>query len=417
MQVDDTGISSWERASRELNAEFGGNRLMHCHHLNGQRLSLGFSSVSACTAATHGKGTPEICAYADSGIVAEDCYGGLARIIRGNQEEDGPCTGCRFLVETLLPAEFTAEFFSEVSIHNFDGCNSACVYCPGSEGTLPVKYEATCDHEVFFGRLLSEGVIRQGETVVPWGGAEPTTLQTFEETCEFFVSNRISQVINTSGIKFSPGIERALHQRLATVQVSVDSGTEETFRSVKRNRHYHEVWGNIQRYAETGGHVSVKYILLSLNSDPEEVEVFIERCLAAGVRTVNISADARAIFDRPEDVDPITEKELVAAASIYHLAIKNGMEAVIGDIWTPEQRMAVASGGKAAVLSDQVAELTAHVAVLAGEIAASAGREDSLRQLVTAFEESLSWRLTGPVRAASRFVRRSGVVSNRTPGP
>ncbi len=408
MRSSDTTDSSWERAAQELDAEFGGRRLMHCHLLNGQRFSINFDTVSACCSATHTKGTPQICSYADSRLVAEDYFEGLARIIRENQEEDGPCTGCRFLVETSLSEQFTAPFFSEVSIHNFDGCNSACIYCYGSEGTLPVKFEATCDHRTFFSTLLEQGAIRPGETVVPWGGAEPTTLKTFEETCDFFVSNRISQVINTSGIKFSPGIEKALQEGLATVQVSVDSGTEEAFRRVKRNRHYHEVWENIGRYAATGGDVSVKYILLSLNSDLSEIEAFVDRCTAAGVKSVCISADARAIFDRPADVDPITEKELVAAATLYRLATKNGMVASLADIWTPEQRMAIVSSVSAATLGERVAELDERVAALGEEVAASAGREAALKQSVAALEESLSWRVTKPLRAASRLVRGGG---------
>ena len=403
MQVDETGISPWERVSRELNAEFGGQRLMHCHLLNGQRFSLAFDSVSACCSATHSKYTPTICDYAGSRIAAEDYVNGLARIIRENQGEDGPCTGCRFLVETSVPARFAAEFFSEISIHNFDGCNSACVYCWGSEGSLPVKYEATCDHEEFFGDLLSQRAIQPGATVVPWGGAEPTTLKTFEGTCDFFASNQIMQIINTSGIKFSPGIERALRARMASVQISADSGTEDVFRKVKRNRHYHEVWENIRRYAGTGGDVTVKYILLSLNSDPGEVEAFVERCCDAGVRTINISVDARAVFDRSGDVAPITEKELDAAASMFDLATRRGIRAIYGDIWTPEQRRAIA--------------LREEVVALRGEVAALIEREAALKQWVSAYEGSASWRLTRLLRVANGFVRRSGGASSRTSGP
>lgn len=87
-----------------------------------------------------------------------------------------------------------------------------------------------------------------------------------------------------------------LCDKIASARISVDSGTNETYASVKRNPNCDRVWENIHRYAATGGDFVVKYIILSMNSDIEEVDTFVNRCRKAGVRSICISVDARPIY-------------------------------------------------------------------------------------------------------------------------
>jgi pyruvate-formate lyase-activating enzyme len=236
-----------------------------------------------------------------------------------------------------VPQRFVSSFFTSISLHDFCGCNSHCVYCAGSEYELPEKYVATFDHEVLFRNLLADRMIRPSATIVSWGGGEPTLVNSFDGTVEFLSQHRIRQIINTSGIRFSLSAQEALVRRTASVQISVDSGTNETYARVKRNRRCDDVWESIRCYAATGGDMLVKYIIFSMNSDLGEVEAFVSRCQKAGVRRIVISADVRSIFDWGSGVAPIADKELSAAASMRNLAKQEGIEAAfIEGIWTPQ---------------------------------------------------------------------------------
>jgi len=328
----------WKAAAEKLNDEFGGKRLMQCKLLTGRQFAVTPGELKACSSATHEKGTPTICTYDEPNVVPEEFLGGLAELIRANQLEDGPCVGCRHLVPTKVAKLFVTGHFSAISLHDFCGCNCHCVYCGGSEYFLPVEYEASQDHELLFSNLLEAGLIKPGKTRVDWGGGEPTLVNTFDRTVEFLSAHRILQTINTSGIRFSPQVEVALRERTAMVRVSVDRGTNETYLKVKRNGHCDAVWDTIERYAATGGNLVIKYIVFSMNSDTSEVEAFIDRCRGAGVRRICISLDGRYLWGTDSEVGELTEKELLAAATMYNLAkARHRHPCFETAIWQPEQ--------------------------------------------------------------------------------
>jgi len=205
-----SAASEWSRYSLSVDNEFGGKCLNHCACLNGAIFAVTPGFLRACGSATHDKGSPIICEYLKPTIDPEEFLGGLSTIIRQNQTNTGPCVGCRRLVQTIMPRQFAATFFSTISLHDFCGCNSQCVYCGGSEYFLPEKYVASLDHEILFSNLLEAKLIRPELTSVEWGGGEPTMLNTFESTVRLLRSNKIRQVINTSGIRDSNAIEEAL---------------------------------------------------------------------------------------------------------------------------------------------------------------------------------------------------------------
>jgi len=263
-------------------------------------------------------------------------FSGLGNIIRKNQTEWGHCNGCRYLMKTRLPKRFISSYFSSISLHDFCGCNSNCVYCKGSEYFLPEKYIASFDHEILFRNLLKEELIKTNRTNISWGGGEPTLLNTFEKTVDFLLSKRIRQTINTSGIKYSPAIEKVLKEQFAMVRISVDSGTDETYVKVKGNSNSELVWKSIKRYAETKGDLIVKYIVFPLNSDANEIEKFVDRCYNFGVKKICISTDMRSAFTVNSEQPKISFKELVAAALIYNLCIPKKINTQFESIWLPE---------------------------------------------------------------------------------
>jgi len=326
----------WCRETDYVNNEFGGRTLIHCDCLNGNQFAVTPGALRACCLATHSKGTPTICKH-DQPVVSPKAYlNGLAQIIRDNQTKDGPCIGCRYLTKRALPDKFIAQTFYGISLHDYCGCNAKCVYCSGSEYYLKEKYVASFDHEILFSNLLAQNKINS-DTTISWGGGEPTLLKSFERTVEFFTLNKMKQIINTSGILYSPSVEKALKCGLSTVRISVDSGTSETYALVKGNPYYEKVWETIKSYATAGDSFIVKYIVFSMNSNRGEIEAFIGNCCSSGVKSVCISVDARSVYSIESSQPEITFKELSAAAQIYNACRKNNINASFESIWTPAQ--------------------------------------------------------------------------------
>jgi molybdenum cofactor biosynthesis enzyme MoaA len=334
-----SSLKEWKKYSGYLGKDFGGRQLRHCWALNGSQISVTPGFLKACGSSTHAKGSPIICEYNTPNVNPEIFLTGLGNIIRDNQTESGPCVGCRYLSQTNMRSNFVSDYISSISLHDFCGCNSQCVYCSGSEYHLPEKYVATFDHGMLFDYLLKAGLIKPELTSVSWGGGEPTLLNTFENTVNFLRTNRIRQTINTSGILYSEAIEKTLNERLSTVRISVDSGTNEAYYRVKRNRFCDDVWESVRRYASTGGDFILKYIILAMNSDAEEIERFIRRSREAGVKYICISVDARSVHPHAHatpGVEKITLKELAAAVLMRNQARANNIESYFESIWLPD---------------------------------------------------------------------------------
>jgi len=122
---------------------------------------------------------------------------------------------------------------------------------------------------------------------------------------------------------------------VATVRISVDSGTNETYFKVKRNPHSDSVWESIRRYASTGGDFILKYIVFGMNSDIEEIDCFARRAQSAGVTKVCISVEAHSAHSPSGDMR-ITLRELVAASLIHNLMKAGNVEAYFESIWLPD---------------------------------------------------------------------------------
>lgn len=70
-----------------------------------------------------------------------------------------------------------------------------------------------------------------------------------------------------------------------------------------------------------------------------------------------------------------------------------------------EERATTAEVADPAVLADQVVSLEAQVAALEAEVASVRSQRDAAWHQIETLRRSLSWRITGPLRRAARWVR------------
>ena len=72
------------------------------------------------------------------------------------------------------------------------------------------------------------------------------------------------------------------------IVVSVDAGTKETFKKVKRLDFYDKVWENIAKYAAVQNApnlVKTKFILIpEINDTKEEIESWIKKSIESGLK-------------------------------------------------------------------------------------------------------------------------------------
>ena len=145
--------------------------------------------------------------------------------------------------------------------------------------------------------MFKQGIIKKmGESCLCFGGGEPTILDGFDKLIDLFVSNGAKNIrINTSGIKYSKAIEKALKLGVMSIVISTDAGCEQTYEKVKQVKCYKKVWENIRKYNKAAVDkklVKVKYILIpGFNDNYEEINKWFDEVVKNGVTAVSLSVE------------------------------------------------------------------------------------------------------------------------------
>jgi molybdenum cofactor biosynthesis enzyme MoaA len=288
-----------------------------------------------CIGHSGSKGYVPICDYEGGALPADEIRAARARLIAANNGPgDSPCKGCHFLQKKdWAAARRSQALIEKVYVSNFSICNLQCRYCfVYLEEFTPTSNVAGYPLLPVFQELLAKGYLAaDGE--VEWGGGEPTIVKNFAEIMRLLMERGHRQQVHTSSVKFSPELEEGLRLGMVKSVTSVDAGTRETYEEVKGRDRFEVVWQNVEKYARTGGDMTVKYILRHNNSDERNIRAFMARCHAAGVRNVVLTPDFREIAQQQ-----VSEETIYGFALMVQEAERHGIPVLIRDEYlSPEQ--------------------------------------------------------------------------------
>lgn len=246
----------------------------------------------------------------------------IADSIRRIQEKDSPlCRGCPSLVEIpdTGPLNLKIEFHSvSINPHRYL-CNCKCVYCELWKHPKPLSYPIL---PVL--KSLAEQRALAPDCFFSWGGGEPSILKDFEEASLWATENRYWQNVHTNALRFSPAIAFLLHEQRGSVNISLDSGSAETYQQVKGVDGFAKVVGSLGRYAAAAADpksITLKYIIFEANNTIPEITRFFELCTQLGIRKVQLSLDLREVHGKGP-----SQKTLLAAAFFASRAEALGLE-------------------------------------------------------------------------------------------
>lgn len=188
------------------------------------------------------------------------------------------------------------QYINSITITHFSHCNADCIYCSNNLK----KEERTNDvYEILpvLRDLKKQGIIEKG-VELHIGGGEFTIYKECDNLLEEFALSGFANVyIPTNAIKFSDKLDLAIKQGNAGIIVSIDAGTKQTYRKIKRVDVFEKVVENIKRYASKGterNEVSLKYIIIpTINDNLKEFKNFLKIAKDVGVKNIIIDVDAR----------------------------------------------------------------------------------------------------------------------------
>ena len=197
------------------------------------------------------------------------------------------CYDCGTIKEDYYPVDRQLTSFNYCNPHI---CNFRCVYCfsVGLDVNRPKK-----DADIELGELmkpyLDNGWLDENYELILSTAGEPTIHPKRADYYNAF--NGYVMVVNTNGSVFDEDLFALMNEKKVYVQISIDSGTKETFISVKGVDCFERVVKNISMYNEAKiGMVMLKYIFIpGLNDSDEDLRGFLEIVDKTDVSFVNLA--------------------------------------------------------------------------------------------------------------------------------
>ena len=202
-----------------------------------------------------------------------------------NGAEEGYCAGCQEAKWAWWPDKLKIK---RLEFNTGFLCQFNCVYCTAiharGNGALPdADIECTKRAIDYIKYLCKSGVIND-KTMVVISTGEITINPLQDELMELFQDNPCC--VLTNGAVYSLWVEKVLGNDNSFLNISLDSGTPETFIRVKGVNLFDKVCENIRRYSKYG-RIELKYILIpGLNDNFSDFKGFLDLAEEIGAEVV-----------------------------------------------------------------------------------------------------------------------------------
>lgn len=259
-----------------------------CDHILGS-IDLSFSGFKYCNEVWEG---PEYISYTVENAFLKNEERRL-KIIEEMKNGVIPekCKLCPLLEEKDWK-EFDGKIH-RITVFNWKHCNAACFYCSvHSDFFDGVKKSDDYDSLPIIEKLIEENRITQ-DTFVAFMGGEPTMLEEFPDVLRLLLEKNCKMEVLTNGIKYEPMISEMLNApNYNTICISLDCGSKESYKRIKRVDKYDDVIATIKKYVdetkENSKKIKLKYIIFpNVNDNKKEIDKFFNVCEELGVKTVS----------------------------------------------------------------------------------------------------------------------------------
>ena len=204
----------------------------------------------------------------------------------------GRCEGCISLKPGLWPRKPKIQFM--IAGGSFRGtiCNARCIYCNQRATAFTSQtIQTMTGYEVYktmvdiFGNQIKR---------VDFADGEITVLPHCNELLDLAIEQRWDCNVCTNAIIYNNKIKKIMKNKGSYLNVSLDSGTKETYKKVKGIDAFEKVTRNIEEYASDGGRISLKYILMpKLNDSSDDFDGFTVFAKKVEAFRVQVSQDRK----------------------------------------------------------------------------------------------------------------------------
>ena len=266
--------------------------------------------------------------------------------MRGAKDPKFSCHHCKDWVKANWNI---SPFITYVNLSIYPSpCQSRCCYC--SVGRTNINDYALTAYEKIFDTLE---LARKQELIAPRGVAMYQVSS--GEITIHPLKDRIMKLVKgekvcfyTNGFIFDEDIARELHDNpLSSINISIDSGTPETWHKVKGVNNFNKVVENLMMYKKYSCHqdqITVKYIILpGINDSDRDFIACISLLRALGVNTLAFSRDISIPFsiknrEKYSSNAIVAENIVIAAARLRANCVIRGIKPYVHEFYTQKEK-------------------------------------------------------------------------------
>ncbi len=185
-----------------------------------------------------------------------------------------------------------------IIVKHFKQCDCSCIYCCEqylSKRKIVLKSKKSDYYDLFpiIEELYKQDIIDKKELDVHFQGGNVSVLDEFEPLVDIFIKNGVKRIeIATNGIKYLPKIAQIANKTFVDVNISIDSGSRETFKKIKTVDKFDDVIENLKQYVKLPILLRLKYILVrGVNDNIEELTKYIELMHKIGITNSELMID------------------------------------------------------------------------------------------------------------------------------
>lgn len=248
--------------------------------------------------------------------------------------EDLPCKNCFYLKEKSEDDIFSPKY-SLIYLNNWTQCNCGCFYCDRlqfSKGKITkgkVRSEYYDSLPIIKG-LYKHNLIDTERLRVVFHGGDFSVLKEFKPLVKTFLKYGVNKIdFSSNNIIFQPIVRDLLVKKKASLNMSLDCGSRETYKLIKRVDKYNDVIHNLRKYViaskSDSPEINVKYILLkNINDNEKEITNFINTMKKIGITRVSLHLEHKYAIELFENKDkiPVHYKNLIGL--FFELCKENG---------------------------------------------------------------------------------------------
>jgi pyruvate-formate lyase-activating enzyme len=202
------------------------------------------------------------------------------------------CSSIRYNYWLIKPK---IKVFNLSTAFKYDRCNYKCFNCSASFILKNVKsYDdeqlSVWDALTQFAEWV-EMKPEMKEIKILFANGEPTLSPYFERIVGLLRKKHWLSEFFTNASIYKKSLYDLLHDGLAIIRISLDSGYSETYAKIKGVNCFDKVLANLHKYAQSNGEIVLKYIIFEgINDNVREVDKFIDIADSLGAN-IQISQD------------------------------------------------------------------------------------------------------------------------------